>query len=126
MPRSPAIETALHTDRTVDITTTGRSSGRRRRIEIWMHPLEDGLFVTGLPGRRGWYANVLADPRFTLHLKESVQADLPARARPVTDPAERRSVLRRVLATLGRAGELEGWVADAPLIEVVLDGEDDR
>lgn len=49
-------------------------------------------YISGLPGSRGWYANVVADPEFVFHLKETAHVDLPARARPMTDPGERRRV----------------------------------
>jgi deazaflavin-dependent oxidoreductase (nitroreductase family) len=111
------LERALERDRTIDITTTGRRSGRPRRIEIWFHNLDGRIFITGLPGRRDWYANVVANPEFMFHLKQSAHADLPARARPITDEADRREVLAEVLRRLGR-NELDRWVADAPLVEV--------
>jgi hypothetical protein len=61
----------------------------------------------------------LADPNFTFHLKGSVQADLPAVARPITDEAERREVIAGILEDLGRGSEnLEEWVARSPLAEV--------
>ena len=114
-----ATRTALGTDRTVDITTTGRSTGEPRRIEIWQHTVEGRTFITGTPGPRGWYANVLADPWMTLHLKESVQADLPAVARPITDGAARREFFAAAFARMGRdTAELDRWVGDSPLIEV--------
>ena len=38
--------------------------------------------------RRDWHANLLATPQFTFHLKESLQADLAARAiRCATKPS---------------------------------------
>src|SRR5437660_10085247 len=111
------VERALEGDRTIDITTTGRQSGQPRRLEIWFHNLDGRIYITGLPGRRDWYANIVANPDFTFHLKQSAQADLPARARPITDQAERRDVLEEILRRLGR-DELDRWVADAPLVEV--------
>ena len=114
------IKQALQQDRTIDITTTGRKSGLPRRIEIWFHYLDGGLYITGLPGPRDWYANMVAHPEFTFHLKKSVQADLPARARPIVDEGERREILSKLLPKLGRASELETWVADSPLVEVAL------
>ena len=117
---SEQVQRALTQDRTVDITTTGRRSGQPRRIEIAFHNLEGLMYITGLPGRRGWYANVVAHPDFVLHLKQTAQADIPARAHPITDPAERRPVLSRILAGIGREGELEDWVDRSPLIEVEL------
>ena len=76
------IRNALEQDETIDITTTGRKSGQPRRTEIWFRRVRGRTYITGTPGPRDWYVNMLADPRFIFHLKESVQADLPARARP--------------------------------------------
>ena len=114
------IQQALAQGRVIDITTTGRHSGEPRRLEIWYHNLDGRLFITGLPGRRDWYANLVAHPAFTFHLKEGVQADLPARARPILDPAERRAVLSPIVARLGREADLERWLTDSPLVEVTL------
>ena len=63
-------------DLTVDITTIGTRSGEPRRIEIWFHNVDGTVYLTGLPGPRAWYANLLANPRFTFHLKHGVHADL--------------------------------------------------
>ena len=52
-----------------------------------------------------------------MHLKRGVKADLPARARPIEDPAERRDVFARLLA--GSGYDLEAWIAGSPLVEVV-------
>ncbi len=115
------IQHALTTDQTIDITTAGRKSGQPRRIEIWFHNLDSRLFITGLPGRRSWYANLLANPTFTFHLKGSVKADLPARAIPILEEDERRAILSRITQNMGRASDLEAWVADSPLFEVELE-----
>ena len=117
-----AVRSALGTDRRVDITTKGRRSGTPRRIEIWMFQVGGRIYVTGLPGPRGWYANVLAHPDMTLHIKESATADLPAVARPVVEADERRAVLTEILGTIERADALDDWVRDAPLIEVEIAG----
>jgi deazaflavin-dependent oxidoreductase (nitroreductase family) len=115
------IRRALAGDRTIDITTVGRRSGMPRRIEIWFYRHDGRVFLSGSPGRRGWYANLLANPEFTFHLKESVQADLRARARLITDEAERREVVAGILEELGRgSGRLDEWIAESPLAEVVF------
>ncbi|MCW5851656.1 MAG: nitroreductase family deazaflavin-dependent oxidoreductase [Anaerolineae bacterium] len=114
------VRQALAQSRLIDITTTGRHSGAPRRLEIWFHNLDGRLFITGLPGRRDWYANLVAHPEFTFHVKEGVQADLPARATPILDPDERRAILSRITARLGREADLDKWVADSPLVEVTL------
>jgi len=104
---------ALRRDRTIDITTTGAKTRRPRRIETWAWPLDGTVYLTGSPGRRDWYANLLANPEFTIHLKRSVQADVPARARPIVDPAERRAIFERLRPALA-----EAWVAGSPLMAV--------
>jgi deazaflavin-dependent oxidoreductase (nitroreductase family) len=114
-----AVQRALENDRTVDITTTGRRSGEPRRIEIWRYRYDDRTFLSGSPGTRDWYANLVKNPEFTFHLKGSAQADLPAVARPITDAEERREVIAGILEDLGRgSGNLEEWVAHSPLAEV--------
>jgi deazaflavin-dependent oxidoreductase (nitroreductase family) len=113
------IERALENDRTIDITTTGRRSGEPRRIEIWRYRYDGRTFLSGSPGTRAWYANLVANPEFTFHLKGSIQADLPAVARPITDQEERREVIAGILEDLGRgSGNLEEWVESSPLAEV--------
>jgi hypothetical protein len=80
-------------DRTIDITTTGRNSGRPRRIEIVFYRIGDAIYLSGIPAprRRDWLANLSAEPHFTFHLKHGVVADLPAVATVITDEAERRT-----------------------------------
>ena len=112
------IRRALETDRTIDITTTGRRSGQPRRLEMWFHNVDGRIFITGMPGRRSWYANLVENSAMTFHLKESVSADLSATARAITDPAERRSVLETIVGRLGHAGDIDRWVAASPLVEV--------
>ena len=119
------VRTALRIDMTIDITTTGRNSGQPRRIEIWSQYFDDRLIVTGSPGRRGWYANLVAQPEFTYNLKDEFKADLPAVATPVTEESERRAIFTRLRDVslfwqrLGM-GDLEAWVVGSPLVVVEL------
>lgn len=111
------VQEALASEKVIDITTTGRKTGKPRRIEIWFHNIDGKIFITGSPGRqRDWYRNMLARPEFTFHLKQSVKADLAARANPITDEAARRSWFSRYLANSDR--DVEAWVNDSPLVEV--------
>lgn len=115
------IKAALGSDQTIDITTIGRKTGQPRRIEIWFHNMDGKLYITGSPGSRDWYANLAANPEFTFHLKESVEADLPARARPITEDSERREVLAKILETLSGERDFTEWVKRSPLVEVELE-----
>jgi deazaflavin-dependent oxidoreductase (nitroreductase family) len=114
---------ALSRGHTIDITTTGRQSGLPRRIELVFHNINGRVVLSGLPGRRSWYANLVADPRFTFHLKGAVKADLPARARPITEPIDRRAVMTRVAQNWQRR-DLDVMLERSPLVEVTFEPAD--
>ena len=115
------IATALARGGIIDITTTGRTSGQPRRIEIVVFNIDGRLYISGMPGRRGWIANLAADPRMKVHLKRGVTADLPATARIVEDPVERRPIIEHVCRSWDRMSRFDDYLARAPLIEVTLD-----
>ena len=116
-----AIETALSRGHTIDITTSGRRTGRPRRIEIVFHNIGGRIYISGTPSRsrRSWIANLEAHPDFTFHLKGRVSADLPATARIITGEGERREVLPHVARNWGRS-DLEAMIRYSPLIEVTF------
>lgn len=116
-------------ERTIDITTTGRRSGKPRRIEIVFYRYADETYLSGIPGprTRDWLANLGAHPEFTFHLKNGVTADLPATATVITDPAERRRVLTVFVEEFNRrqgpdspwpTAVLQEWVEGSPLARV--------
>jgi F420H(2)-dependent quinone reductase len=120
----PTIRQALTHSGLIDITTTGRQSHEPRRIEIVYHNFDGRIYISGTPRadrRRSWLANLEADPHFVFHLKRGVTADLPAIARTITDPAERREVFRRIIDTAWHTQDLETMVSYSPLIEVTID-----
>jgi deazaflavin-dependent oxidoreductase (nitroreductase family) len=114
------IRTALSRGGVIDITTTGRRSGRARRIEIVFHNIGGRIYISGVPARRrrAWIANLEANPRLSMHLKGSVRADVPATARIITDQGERREILAHVARNWRRA-DLDTMVRYSPLIEVI-------
>jgi deazaflavin-dependent oxidoreductase (nitroreductase family) len=115
------VRAALQRGGVIDITTTGRRTGTPRRIEIVFHRIDDRIWISGMPSRtrRAWIANLEADPRLTVHLKGDVAANLPATARIVTDPDERRRILEHVARAWNRT-DVDRMVEQSPLIEVVL------
>ncbi|CAN5522075.1 hypothetical protein BH23CHL2_BH23CHL2_07820 [soil metagenome] len=115
---SGMVQQALENDRVIDITTIGRKSGNPTRKEIWFHNIDGKIYITGTPGRRDWYANLAENPKFTFHLKETVEADLNGTARPITDEDEKRRVLAKILANLDRSAEIDQWASDSPLVKV--------
>jgi deazaflavin-dependent oxidoreductase (nitroreductase family) len=121
------IRQALARGGVIDITTIGRQSREARRIEIVLHNIGGRFFISGMPSprKRSWIANLEAEPRFTVHLKRGVRADLPARARVITTGAERRAILPAIARAWGRpdTGAIEAMVRQSPLIEVTIDAQ---
>ena len=115
------IDSALQGVHTVDITTTGRKSGKPRTLEIVFHNIDGRIYISGIPvpKRRSWLANLDADPHMTFHLKGRVRADLPATARVIEDEAERRVILPHIAGNWGRT-DIEKMVRESPLIEVTF------
>ena len=124
-PDSSAAEHTIH------ITTLGRRSGIPRRIEVWFHRVDGRWYLTGVPGPRSWYANLRAHPRFIVHLKHGVTADLPATAAPVDEPTWRRVITAvldlqnrpEIAARVSQRQHLDDWLARSPLVEIVFDDE---
>ena len=127
----PHVANALQTDRTIDIVTTGAKSGEPRRIEIWFHRVDERIFITGLPGEahnparrrpRDWLANLIRNPNFEFHLKESVNAMLPARATVVAERRLRHRVLTASETAWYRnqGHDLDDLIDNAPLVEVTF------
>lgn len=116
-----ALRHALDHDLTIDLTTTGRRSGRPRRIEIWLLAIEGRYFITGTPGRRDWLDNIRADGSVVVHLKQGHPADLAARATEVLDADLRRRVLTHPAAAWYRErAPLDALLATSPMIELNL------
>jgi deazaflavin-dependent oxidoreductase (nitroreductase family) len=117
------VREALKTGHVIDITTIGRKTGQPRRIEIVFHAIDGRVYISGFPRpqKRSWLANLEAHPGFTFHLKQDVKADLPARARPITDESERRPILTYIQQHTWPQVDLEDAVKMSPLVEVTFE-----
>jgi deazaflavin-dependent oxidoreductase (nitroreductase family) len=115
------VQHALEQGGVIDITTKGRNTGQPRRTEIRFHNIEGQVYITGRPPRRrAWYANLLAHPEFTFHLKENLHADLPAKATPILDQDRRRAIIAAIHQKRGVYQDVEAWVEHSPLVAVEL------
>lgn len=123
------VKQALKRDLTIDIVTTGARTGQLRETEIWFTRVDGEIYICGTPAEDGgvgprfprdWLANMAANPHFVFRLKESVSAELPARAVIVTDSEERRRVYSDPAASwyLDQTGSLDRLVDEAPLVRV--------
>jgi deazaflavin-dependent oxidoreductase (nitroreductase family) len=112
------IYNALHRSQLIDLTTTGRRTGRPRKIEIFLHHRDGLLFISGMPRAdrtRDWIRNITADPHVIVHLKRQVPVDIRATARVVTDPAERRPLIEAAAQRWGRT-DIDQMMQHSPLI----------
>ena len=118
-----SVKHALSRGHLIDLTTHGRRTGQPRRIELVFHAIDGRVIISGMPRQRprSWLLNVRAEPRVTLHLKSVVTADLPATAREITDPTERRHLMERVAAIWNRT-DVDRMIELSPLVELLVDG----
>lgn len=91
---------------TCDLTTVGRRTGHRRRVEIWYVVVDGQIVLTGTPGARHWLANLRTHPEVVLHLRDP-HRDVAVTATEVTDRAMRRHVATE-------AWRLQPWYAEQP------------
>jgi len=111
----PAIS-QLASHLTIDLTTIGRRSGKPRRIEIWWFHVNGRFMITGTPGRRDWYANVLANSNVIAHV---AGWDLPATAHPVRDPLLRGEVFDTPSTRwYSSPAQRQRLIDEAPMIEI--------
>jgi deazaflavin-dependent oxidoreductase (nitroreductase family) len=120
-----SVRVALFRSQIIDLTTTGRRTGRRRRIEIFLHEKDGLLFISGMPRAdrtRDWIHNIAADPRVVVHLKQSVVADIPATGRVITDPDQRQPLIEAAAKRWGRT-DIPAMLQHSPLIVLNVEGD---
>ncbi|MFF0452898.1 nitroreductase/quinone reductase family protein [Nocardia africana] len=115
-------------DRTIEITTTGARTRRAHRQEIWFYRAFNTTYLTGRPGPRDWYANILANPHLTIHIHTPTPTDLSALGKPITDTTQRQQIFTTIIEDLlhspnlpldGPPPVLNEWVTHSPLVEVI-------
>ena len=75
--------------------------------------------ITGTPGPRDWFANVLSQPSVIVHVDGR---DLDATAVPIRDPGFRRTVFTQPETSwYSSMAELEVLVDESPMIELRFD-----
>jgi hypothetical protein len=77
---------ALSSTNEVELTVSGRSSGRAISMPVWFVREDDGLDLVPIRGSDSdWYKNVLRVPTIRL---TAGGAQMTARATPITDPTK--------------------------------------
>jgi deazaflavin-dependent oxidoreductase (nitroreductase family) len=111
-------ETALDTTTQLDLTATGRVSGRKTSRPVWFVRQGDMLYLLPVSGSDSqWYKNLVKTPSVRL---AAAQASVSATARPVTDKRTVTEVVGRFSAKYG-AGQVAEYYPDQDVaVEVIL------
>jgi deazaflavin-dependent oxidoreductase (nitroreductase family) len=96
---SDGFEAALQDRDEIELTTTGRVSGKQTSRTVWFTQREEKLYLIPVTGTDSqWYKNVLKTPALQLSADGSQHA---ATATPVTDPGAVEEVLDDFRAKYG-------------------------
>ena len=97
---------ALESTREIQLTVTGRNSGREIILPVWFVRQGGTLYLLPVRGSGSdWYKNVLREPAIRLTAGD---AQLTARATPITDPARVAQVVDMFRARYG-ADDVEAY-----------------
>jgi deazaflavin-dependent oxidoreductase (nitroreductase family) len=112
---------ALATEQYCYLTTTGRSSGEPREIEIWFGLAGSTIYMlSGGRERSNWVRNLIADPTVTVRIGER---RFRGPARIVDDPDENALARRLVLDKYseGYSGDLGDYGRNALPVAVDIE-----
>jgi deazaflavin-dependent oxidoreductase (nitroreductase family) len=113
--RNDNLKNRLSRSREINITVTGRKSGRPISIPIWFVLEGDKLYLLPVQGSdTQWYKNVLKNPSIQIDAGGE-KAEL--KVTPITDPKQVASVVEKFRAKYG-AGDVKKYYSkfDAAII----------
>ena len=97
--RNDALKDRLSRYREINITVTGRKSGRAISIPVWFALEDDKLYLLPVQGSdTQWYKNVLKNPRIRIDARG---AEAEFQAIPITDAKQVSSVVEKFRAKYG-------------------------
>ncbi len=97
---------ALEASREIELTVTGRTSGREISNPVWFVREGEKLYLVPVKGSDAdWYKNALKTPTIRLAVE---RAQLSANASPISDAAKVDHVLERFRAKYG-ARDVEAY-----------------
>jgi deazaflavin-dependent oxidoreductase (nitroreductase family) len=99
LTRNDALKDRLSRYREINITVTGRKSGRAISIPVWFVLEDDKLYLLPVQGSdTQWYKNVLKNPRIRIDARG---AEAEFQAIPITDAKQVSSVVEKFRAKYG-------------------------
>jgi deazaflavin-dependent oxidoreductase (nitroreductase family) len=112
------LKDALQGKREVELTVTGRKSGRESSRPIWFVEEGDRVFLLPVSGSgSNWYRNLVKTPEVRLAADGS---EVQATARPIEDPAGIADVLETFGAKYGADPVAEYYPNQDAAVEVPL------
>jgi deazaflavin-dependent oxidoreductase (nitroreductase family) len=110
---------ALTSTRELEITVTGRQSGRPISLPVWFVLEGDTLYLLPVKGSDSqWYKNILRNPSMTISAGGTKNTVNP---KPITDPAKVREVVEKFRAKYGAADVQRYYSKFDVAVEVKLD-----
>ena len=104
--RNDALKDRLSRYREINITVTGRKSGRTISIPVWFVLEDDKLYLLPVQGSdTQWYKNVLNNPMIRIDARG---AEAEVKVVPVTDATQVSSVVEKFRAKYG-AGDVKKY-----------------
>jgi deazaflavin-dependent oxidoreductase (nitroreductase family) len=99
LTRNDALKDRLSRYREINITVTGRKSGRAISIPVWFALEDDKLYLVPVQGSdTQWYKNVLKNPRIRIDARG---AEAEFQAIPITEAKQVSSVVEKFRAKYG-------------------------
>jgi len=99
LTRNDGLKDRLSRYREINITVTGRKSGRAVSIPVWFALEDDKLYLLPVQGSdTQWYKNVLKNPRIRIDARG---AEAEFQAIPITDAKQVSSVVEKFRAKYG-------------------------
>ena len=97
--RSDALKDRLSRSREINITVTGRKSGRTISIPVWFVSEDNKLYLLPVSGSdTQWYKNVLKNPSIQIEARD---AKAERKVAPITDAKQVVSVVEKFRAKYG-------------------------
>jgi deazaflavin-dependent oxidoreductase (nitroreductase family) len=97
--RSDALRDRLSRSREINITVTGRKSGRPISIPVWFVSEDNKLYLLPVSGSdTQWYKNVLKNPSIQI---EAGNTKAERKVAPVKDPKQVSSIVEKFRAKYG-------------------------
>jgi hypothetical protein len=95
------IKQALASTEELEITVTGRNSGRKISFPVWFVLESETLYLLPVKGSASnWYKNILRNPTMTVSARGM---EITVNVKPITDPPTVREVVEKFRAKYGTA-----------------------